>query len=52
MSFYVELLVCFFEVLRSPFIVKVGGVSILRARILGVSACSVVAGEVGLRFFT
>jgi hypothetical protein len=51
MSFHVELLVCFLEVLCSPFIVKVGGVSILWARILGVSVCLVVAGEVGLRFF-
>jgi hypothetical protein len=51
MSFHVKLLVCFLEVLRSPFIVKVGGASILRARIPGVSAYSVVAGEVGLRFF-
>jgi hypothetical protein len=51
MSFYVKLLVCFLEVLCSLFVVKVGGASILRARILGVSVCLVVAGEVGLRFF-
>jgi hypothetical protein len=50
-SFYVELLVCFLEVLYSLFVMKVGGASILWARIPGVSACLVVAGEVGLRFF-
>jgi hypothetical protein len=50
-SFYIEFLVCFLEVLCSLLIMKVGGVSILRVRILGVSACLVVAEEVGLRFF-
>jgi hypothetical protein len=48
MSFYVKLLVCFLKVLYSLFIIKIEGASILQARILEVSAYSVVTKEVGV----